>query len=70
MKTETHEQLRKELWIKAWVGTACAVTCTNPEAATKWADKALADFDDRFPKPIKHYNQEPPFIDTTIQSIY
>lgn len=43
-----HDEMRKELWIRAWVGTASASNCTNKTAADKWADHALEQFDRRF----------------------
>lgn len=48
---ENHEELRKKLWVNAWVNVAAAATCTDPKAATRWADIALNDFDERFKKP-------------------
>lgn len=46
-----HEKMRKQVWLTAWAATASAITCPTTEAATKWADAALKDFDIRFPKP-------------------
>lgn len=45
------EQQRKELWCAAWVATARSDSCVNDDTPTKYADKALKDFDERFPKP-------------------
>ena len=44
-----HENKRK--WLNAWVGVASAFNCQTTDAATRWADCALKDFDTRFPKP-------------------
>jgi hypothetical protein len=40
--------LRKKLWIKAWVATANAIDCKDHETATRYADAALKAFDERF----------------------
>lgn len=47
---EEHQLARINLWAQAWVGVANAINCTKPEAATRWADAALAAFDERFKK--------------------
>lgn len=47
----SHNEQRKRLWANAWVHTASATNCTQTETATKWADKALDEFDKRFPSP-------------------
>jgi hypothetical protein len=44
-----HKKQRKELWVSAWINTANAANCSATETATKWADKALEEFDKRFP---------------------
>lgn len=48
-----HELKRKEIWINAWCSVANALNCRKPEDATRWADKALKDFDERFKKDDK-----------------
>ena len=53
---ERHEEMRKLCWIEAWSLTASAVTCRESDTATRWADKALAAFDERFPAPNKKSN--------------
>jgi len=45
-----HQDLRKQVWIQAWCHTATAITCATSDTATKWADAALHDFDERFKK--------------------
>jgi len=52
-ETLSHQEQRKQLWANAWVHTASASDCKSPSTATSWADKALAAFDERFPKPEK-----------------
>lgn len=49
MKAE-HERQRRQLWADVWVGTASANDCKSPKVATGWADKALDEFDKRFPR--------------------
>jgi len=44
----TLQETRMKVWADAWCSTANAITCSKPEAATKWADQALKDFDERF----------------------
>lgn len=46
-----HDLIRKKLWADVWAYTAGASNSTHAEACTKWADRALKDFDERFPKP-------------------
>jgi hypothetical protein len=46
-----HETIRKKLWADAWVRTAGADNCIDINTPTKWADAALKEFDQRFPKP-------------------
>lgn len=48
-----HEQMRKQLWLSAWVATASADNCTRVDVATTWADDALKAFDARFPAPAE-----------------
>ena len=43
-----HEKMRKQVWLDAWCACASAFNCSQAEVATKWADKALAAFDERF----------------------
>lgn len=42
------EKQRRQCWIDAWCATASAWNCKDPESATRWADKALKEFDNRF----------------------
>lgn len=41
---------RKELWIKVVVAVASASNATRPSSMHEWADKALAEYDKRFPQ--------------------
>lgn len=47
---EKNKKQRRELWARAWVETASASDCKEPEVATRWADKALEAFDERVSK--------------------
>lgn len=49
--TKTHQDQRKELWIKAWCATANANDCKHTSTATMYADAALKEFDKRFKEP-------------------
>lgn len=42
------DELRKQFWIDAWLSVARAESTKEPEAATRWADKGLDAFDERF----------------------
>jgi hypothetical protein len=42
---------RREFWAKAWCAVASAVNSMDPETCTRWADRCLKDFDERFTKP-------------------
>lgn len=44
----SHQEQRKRLWADAWVHVASASDCKSHDTATKWADKALEEFDKRF----------------------
>ena len=39
---------RADLWMQAWCAVATAVTCTEPGAASRWADIALQEYEMRF----------------------
>jgi hypothetical protein len=45
-----HEEIRKELWCNVWVAVAGASNSTRSDIVTTWADRALKDFDERFPR--------------------
>jgi hypothetical protein len=47
-----HEIKRKEMWLNVWAAVASSSNCISTETCTKWADKALREFDNRFPKPF------------------
>jgi len=53
---QTHNELRKLLWIQAWTRTASASDCKEVATANKWADEALVAFDKRFPDPKSNEN--------------
>lgn len=40
--------MRMELWAKTWIEVANSDSCRNLETPTKWADRFLTDFDERF----------------------
>ena len=46
-----HEENRQNLWVKVWLTIAGDDTCGDIDIPTKWADRALKDFDERFQKP-------------------
>ncbi len=46
------EATRKHLWIAAWSSAASAFNIQTPKDATRWADAALKDFDERFAKEV------------------
>ena len=46
-----HEMMRKELWIKVWLGATNANMYKDTEDARTCADIALKNFDSRFPAP-------------------
>lgn len=48
-----HEQQRRAIWIQAWSAVASAWNSKEADVATKWADKALKAFDERFPAPAE-----------------
>lgn len=50
---EEHENIRKNLWIQAWVLTANSDNCIKLNTPTIYADTALSEFDKRFDKPTK-----------------
>lgn len=61
---DEHQNLRKKCWIEAWANVAGAHNCTDDKTATKWADEALKQFDERFPVPFFPSNVYPlnPFV--------
>lgn len=46
-----HEQQRKKLWCDVYVAYVTSANSTSSEYGKNWADKALQEFDKRFPKP-------------------
>jgi len=48
----THEMIRRDFWIKAWCSVASASDCHDSSVPGDWADRALRDFDEKFPKPL------------------
>ena len=48
---QSHQEQRKQLWIEAWCSVANANDCKRKSVPTRWADKALKDFDERFKAP-------------------
>ena len=51
-----HELMRREFWIKIAVAVASTEGCSSSATPTKWASKALADFDTLF-KPLNMNKQ-------------
>ena len=47
---EEKELLRQKLWADVWASVAGSVDCKRPDTATVFANAALRDFDDTFPK--------------------
>ena len=47
------EKQRRECWINAWCAVASAFNCKLPKDATRWADEALKEFDERFNKSVR-----------------
>ncbi len=43
-----HEMMRRQCWIEVCVATAGSANCEKVESPTKFADAALAAFDERF----------------------
>lgn len=48
-----HEAQRKKLWCDVYVAYVGAANSTNINGAKVWADVALRNFDEKFPKPQK-----------------
>lgn len=49
-ETSAREQARMNLWISVAASVGGSFGAREPEAMTRWADKALEQFDKRFPK--------------------
>ena len=41
---------RQEVWLRAWCAVAGAWNCQSADAATRWADAALKEYERRFAK--------------------
>lgn len=52
----THEEQRKQVWVSAWTAYTTASNSTSVDYAQKWADRALKDFDERFPEKPNDYD--------------
>ena len=46
--SEEEAMKRMDLWCSVWVAVAGCLGVTDPGNASKWADKALEEFDVRF----------------------
>jgi hypothetical protein len=57
------ESLRAQLWIDTWLVVARAETCRTPDIPTVWADRAVKDFDSRFPETKEGEDPAPPTIE-------
>jgi len=42
---------REEVWVRVWAAVSGSSGCTSTKTATAWAEKALEEFDKRFPEP-------------------
>jgi hypothetical protein len=49
---------REEVWMKAWVCIGASITCHETTTATKWADKCLDAFDERFSNKGGHHESK------------
>lgn len=45
---EEHELIRQELWVRMAAAYVGAANATNINGPSKWADRVLEDFDERF----------------------
>lgn len=52
MNRKEYDASKAQLWINAWVAVA-AGDVASPEVPTKWADKAVEDFENRFSAQVK-----------------
>lgn len=57
-----HEENRQNLWVNAWLSVARSTTCLDKTVPTSWADQALKDYDERFPKLEAFYETQCGFI--------
>lgn len=46
---QEHELMRRKVWSDAWSRTSSASNCTDKNTPARYADAALAAFDERFP---------------------
>jgi hypothetical protein len=49
---------REEVWMNAWVCIGASITCHETTTATKWADKCLDAFDERFSNKGGHHESK------------
>ena len=43
-----YDSIRMKLWADVWVAVSNSSTCLEMLTATRWADRALKEFDERF----------------------
>jgi hypothetical protein len=48
----THEEIRRKFWMDAYLACVSSLNCTEISTPRKWANRALMDFDEKFPDPL------------------
>ena len=49
-----YQEEQREFWKNVWASVSSSNNCSNKEVPTRWADKALQDFNDRFQKNVDY----------------
>ena len=52
-----HEQQRKKLWCEVYVAYVRSDNSTESSGGASWADRALREFDKRFPATVEASDQ-------------
>jgi len=53
-----HKEIQKKLWCDVYIAVATSGNCVNIDTPTRWADKALAEFNERFKEPEITFSKE------------
>jgi hypothetical protein len=56
----------KDLWVRVWVTLSGVIGVEQPETATRWADKAVSDYRDRWgPSGVWVGQKKEPSVDAS-----
>ncbi len=52
-----NEYFDKNVWLKTWIAVAASANCSDVNTPSRYADRCLKDFKDRFDNTIHDYKK-------------